>query len=247
MNRRLIGALALLVAVAACSSPVESAVGTLKEQVRLGDPLAQSTYQEQQELIESEEAIPLWIEALENDESAEVRQWAAQILGSSGDPAALPALTEALSDAREVREAAANAIHQYEPTQAAEAFANALANGTRDAQALALAHLSRLDQPEVVPAVVEAAASDDELIAGASINTLGDLGGPEAAEALAAIALDPSRPPDTRRSAITNLGRLGADTAADHLDSVISALEESGEEPAEQLLENARSARQSLQ
>lgn len=243
MNRRLIGVLALLVAVAACGSPVESAVGTLKEQVRLGDPLAQSTYQEQQELIESEEAVPLWIETLRNDEDAEVRKWAAQILGSTTDSAALPALTEALSGPREVREAAANAIHQYEPAQAAEAFADALTNGTRDAQALALAQISRLDQPEVVPAVVEAAASDDDLIAGASINTLGDLGGPEAAEALAAIALDPSRSPDIRSSAITNLGRLGADVAGEHLDSVISALEEDGGEVAEQLLGQARSMR----
>ncbi len=73
MQRRATAILVLTLLVAACGSPVSNATGQLIEQVRLGDPLAQQTYAENQELLESEEAFPIWLDALQTDESPQVQ------------------------------------------------------------------------------------------------------------------------------------------------------------------------------
>ena len=62
MRRRAIGALTLLAVTVACGSPVQRATNKLMEQVRLGDPLARETYEEDKDLLLSSEAVPIWTE-----------------------------------------------------------------------------------------------------------------------------------------------------------------------------------------
>lgn len=231
---------ALLAAAIACSSPTESAVNRLVEEVRLGDPLASSTYEDNKEALESEEALPLWIDTLRNDEDPGVKQWAARILGNIGDPEAVPALTEALGDHREVRDAATDALMQIGEEEAAAAFAEGLDNESRDAVVHCLVQLSRLESTEHVGAIVETAQSSDPLVAETAINTLGDIGASGAVEDLASIAVDDSRETSVRRTAIVNIGRIGGEGAQQQLDSIVETLQE--QEGSEDLVEVAREA-----
>ena len=175
MIRRSTMALALIVATS-CGTPVENASQQLIEQVRLGDPLAQQTYDENLEILESAEALPIWVAALANDDSGQVKQWAAQIIGNIADASALPALAAAMSDSRGVRDAAVAAIRQFDDAAAAGAFTQALAEGSRDAKVTALSQLSRLETgaEAAVGAIAASAASSDALVARTSIDTLSD-------------------------------------------------------------------------
>ena len=103
---RPLAAIVLLALCGACGSPLERAAGRLVEQARLDDPQVNETYQQNKELLESPEAVPLWIETLQSDDSPKVKRWAAVLLGNIGDETALPALTAALSaDDRDLRDA----------------------------------------------------------------------------------------------------------------------------------------------
>lgn len=227
--------LAALGTVAACAGPTESAVNEIVEQVRLDDPAAQSTYAQNRELLESEEALPLWIDYLENDSDPDVRRWAAIALGNIGDPEAVPALTAGLHGERDVREAATGALSQIGEEEAAAAFADALAaeDASRDTRIHCLVQLARMENADHIDDIVEVARSSDSLVAETAINTLGDIGSEEAVKPLGEIATDPSTDPAIRRAAIINLGRIGGEAARAELEAVQAALE--GEENAEEL------------
>lgn len=234
-------ALLAALAVIACGSPVENATSTLIEQIRLGDPLAQTTYAENKELIESEEALPIWIATLQDSEDAQVGVWAAQILGAIGNEDALPALVSAMSGPRDVRDAAVDAIKRFPDDVAVRAFIDALRSDSRDAQATALGQLARLGDTSATAAVAEVARGDNPLVANTAVNTLGDLGGPDAAAALGEMVVDSSLPMETRSAALSNLGRIDAELAAAQLEAIVTALE--GQEDASELLEAARQMR----
>jgi HEAT repeat protein len=234
---------ALLAALAAiaCGSPVENATSTLIEQVRLGDPLAQTTYAENKDLIESEEAVPIWIAELQGAEDIQVRVWSAQILGSIGNDDAMPALVGAMSDVRDVREAAIDAIRRFPDDVAVRGFIDALQSDSRDAQSAALGQLARLGDVQASDAVAEVARGDNPLVADTAVNTLGDLGGANAAAALAALVVDPAVPMERRAHALSNLGRIGGELAQAQMETIITELE--GQEDASELLETARQMR----
>lgn len=238
MKLRSFAVLVLALSVIACGSPLENASSQLIEQVRLGDPLAEQTYAENQELLESQEALPIWLDALQHDDSPQVKQWAARILGNIGDASALPALAAAMSDSRDVRDAAVDAIRQFPDDQAADAFISVLSDGTRDAKALALARLSRLQTPKAVPAVASVASGGDDLLGQTAANTLGDIGTDEAAAALAKLAMDATLDPALRSAAITNLGRIDSPGVGEQITMVVESL--SSEEGAGELLAQAR-------
>ena len=236
--------LALIISTA-CGTPVENASQQLIEQVRLGDPLAQQTYDENVEVLESSEALPIWIDTLTNDDSGQVKQWAAQIIGNITDASALPVLTAAMSDSRGVRDAAVAAIRQFDDAAAAGAFAEALTTGTRDAQVTALSQLSRLETSAdlAVGAIAVTAASSDELVARTSIDTLSDLASDEACTAIGSVAINASLTAEMRTYALSALGRIQSDTSAAQIESVIVALQEADDDTATDLLVQARSLR----
>ncbi len=243
MIRRFPLVLALL--VAACGSPLENASQLLVEQVRLGDPLAQQTYDENIEILESAEALPIWLDTLANDESDQVKEWAAQIVGNIGDASALPALTAAMSDSRDVRDAAVAAIRQFDDTAAAGAFAQALANGSRDAQIASLSQLSRLETGAelAVGAVAVTAASSDELVARTSVDTLSDIANDEACAALAGVVTNSAVSVEMRAYGLSALGRIQNDASAAQIDTVVAALQDSDDDAAADLLAQARALR----
>lgn len=237
MKRRAIGALALLALTVACGSPVQRAANKLMEQVRLGDPLARQTYEEDKDLLLSPEAVPIWTEALQSSDSPQIKEWAAQLLGDIGDESSLPVLAAALSEPRNVREAAVAAIKQFDDDQACDAFVLALESGELDAQAVALPQISRLKASRAVPAVAIVGRSSDELVSRTAIDTLGDIGDSTAAEALVAMVTDDALQAESRAQALLNLKRI--EGAEDQLQAVLAALEESEDETAASLLEQA--------
>lgn len=240
-SRRTLIFLVLIAGLAvACSSPTESAVNDLIEQIRLGDPLAPQTYEQNRELIESEEALPLWIEALQSSENADVRNWAARILGRIRDPQAVPALTEALEASREVRQSASDALVQIGEEEAARAFAECLRSESTDTQIHCLVQLSKLGTTDHVTTIVEVArTSQDPLVVKSAITTLGDIGAADAVDPLAEIALDSNRTDEVRRAAIINLGRIGTQTALNQLGDISNSLEdEQGVEALQELSES---------
>jgi hypothetical protein len=233
--RRHLAAILLASAVAACGSPLEQATGAFMEQVRLGDPAAQQTYAANRELFESAEALPIWMDALANADSPQVRRWAATLVGNIGDTSALPALTEAMSGARSVREAAIDAISSFDAPDAAAAFAAVLGEGTRDAQAPALTALARMgaDAGPAVGAVADAATTGENLIANTAINTLADIGSDDAVAALAEVASDASLDMARRKAAIHALQRVDSEAAIAALAEVAALVAE--EEGADDL------------
>ena len=234
-DRRLLAALLLASLTVACGSPLENAAGAFMEQIRLGDPAAQQTYAENRELLESAEALPIWTDAVANADSPQVRRWAATLIGNIGDESSLPALSAAMSDAREVRDAAIDAIGQFEPAAAAGAFASALSEGSRDAQTPALAALARMgaDADPAIDAIAAAAGSDESIVANTAVNTLGDIGTDNAVAALSAMATDTAVDMGRRRSAIQALQRVENPAAAAALTEIGAAIAE--EEGADDL------------
>jgi HEAT repeat protein len=86
-----------------------------------------------------------------------------------------------------------------------------------------------------VPAIAAAAAADAEFIANTAVNTLGDIGTDDAAEALGALATNVSIDMGRRRSAILSLQRIQSETAASTLAAVATAVAD--EEGADELRE----------
>lgn len=235
MNRRVIAALALLAFTVACGSPLQNAARTLFEQISLDDPAAPATFEENKELFLSPEAVPLWVEALESNDSAKVRVWAAEILGRIGDESSLPTLAASMSDSRDVRDAAVNAIRQFPEDQAGRAFVQAIEEGNREAQGAGLAQISRLEAVDAVPAVALIAASGDVMISRTAIDTLGDIGDGAAAEALAALVTKTDLDSGCRRQAMLNLNRI--EGTEELVATVRAALEAAGDETSTALLE----------
>ena len=226
MNRNRLPLIVLALAIVACGSPLDNASSSFIEQVRLGDPAAQQTYAENRELMESAEALPIWTDALANADSPQVQVWAATLIGNIGDPSALPALATAMEVSRDVRDAAVSAIGKFDVDAAVGAYVLAVESGNREAQAGALAALSRMgsEASGAVPAVAGLATSGQALIADTAINTLGDLGSDEAAAALGGIAMSATVDMDLRARAIQSLRRIESDVATATLAAVATAV-----------------------
>ena len=193
MLRRTAVIFALVLFTVACSGGSGGAVQDLMEQVRLDDPLADRTYQEQREQIETPEAIPALTEYLANDESANVRAWSALILGRIGDAQAVPALTAALSDPDAgTRDRAVSALGQIGEAEAEDAFIEALASGSREAKITVLVELERAASVKAIPTIAETARAGDGMVSKNAIDTLGGIGDASAAAPLVELALDTS-------------------------------------------------------
>lgn len=241
MIRRLVPVIALAAMIVACGSPLQRAVNSLVEQARLDDPQVSATYNDNKDLLESAEAVPLWIDLLQNNDSPKVQRWAASILGNIGDESSLSALAGAVSSSnREVREAAVDSLRQFDPAMASGAFVQVLQTGNRDGQAAALGEMSRLQiqDPGAVAAIAAVAGSGDELMGTNALNTLADIGDDEAVAAIVAIAGDTSQSMRLRSHAIDMLGHVENATVADKVQELIGALR--NEEGAEELLSKAR-------
>ena len=235
MNHRQLAVALLACVLAACGTPLENASSAFIEQVRLGDPQAQQTFNDNRELFESAEALPIWVDALANADSPQVQRWAATLVGNIGDASALPALAAAMSGSRDVRDAAIDAIGTFDAVDAADAYASVLENGNRDAQAPALAALARMgvDAGPAVKVIATAASTSEALIANTAVNTLADIGTDGAAESLADLATNIALDMDRRRAAIQALQRIDSEAAATALEQVSTALAE--EEGADDL------------
>jgi len=235
MNQRQLAVILLVCVLAACGTPLENAANTFKEQVRLGDPDAQQTFADNRELFESAEALPIWVDALANADSPQVQRWAATLIGNIGDSSALPALADAMSGSRGVRDAAVDAIGTFDAPDAAGAYVLALQNGSRDAQAPALAALARMgaDAGPAVKAIATAASTSEALIASTAVNTLADIGTDGAVESLVDLATNVALDTARRRTAIQSLQRIDSEAAAAALEQVSTALAD--EEGADEL------------
>ena len=238
MCRRLVACLMLLAFPIACAGGAESAVNELLEQVRLGDPQASITFQENLDLLESPEALPALIAALENDESAPVREWSARLLGRIGDAQAVPALASALNGPREVHTAAAASLLQIGEEEAERAFIEALRTGSRDAKIRCLVQLEKLGSVAAIGAIAELARGDDALVAQNAVTALGGIGDPAAAEPLAAIAVDVRLPDNLRKAAIYGMASLSGPEVNLSLEQIIEQLEQ--QEGAEELRDLAQ-------
>jgi HEAT repeat protein len=241
MYRRLIGAFILMLFVAGCGSPTERAVNQLIEQVALADPMASVTYNENRELLESQEALPLWINALQTSASPEVQTWAARLLGRIGDPEAVPALGEALQTGeREVQDAAAAALIQIGEEEAEQAFIASVRDGNRDAKIHCLIELEKMGSVNAIPVIAETAKAPDALLGRTAVTALGGIGSPEAAAPLADLAIDWTLPLEVREAAIQALGRLAGTgpEVTENLQRVVTEIE--GQEGVEDLVELAQ-------
>jgi HEAT repeat protein len=236
MYRRFVGAIVLLLLAVGCGSPAQRAVNELIGQVALDDPQASVTYNENREILESAEALPLWIAALQTSASPEVQTWAARLLGRIGDPEAVPVLSEALQNGqRDVQEAAASALMLIGEEQAEEAFIAAIKDGNRDAKIHCLIQLESMGSLNAIPAIAEAAKADDALLASSAVTALAGIGSPAAAAPLADLAIDWTVAPDVRQAAVLALGRLAGTgpEVAENLQRVVTEIE--GQEGIEEL------------
>lgn len=233
MSRRILAPVVALALATGCAGGAQGAVNELVEQVRLNDPLATQTYEQNREILESQEALPIWIEVIQEDPNSDVKLWAARILGNIGDPEAVPALTAALDSPKEVREEVANALQKIGEDHATGAFAEALPDASAGTQIFLLVELESLQDTDAIPAIVEVARGDSTFVAEAAATALGGLGDPAAAEPLRDLALDESLDPQVRQAAIRALGRLDAPEAAEAQQAVVEGLE--GQQGAEEL------------
>lgn len=239
MLRRFVPFVILAAFVAACSGGSGGALNELFEQVRLDDPLAQRTYQENQAVIETPEAIPALVDALANDPSPKVRQWCALILGRIGDAQAVPALTAALSDSDSgTRDRAVASLVTIGEAEAEDAYIEALGSGSRDAKITVLVELEKAMSVKAIPAIVDAARNNEGMLAKQAIDALGGIGDASACAPLAEMALDTGLDASLRRAAILNLGRIDAPEADASLQEVIAGLGE--QEGVDELVQFAR-------
>ncbi len=239
MLRRTSLIIALAVFAAACSGGAGGALNELLDQVRLDDPLSDRTYAENRERIEVPESVPRLTDYLANDPSAKVRQYCALILGRIGDAAAVPALTNALSDDDDgVRDRAVAALSQIGEAEAEEAFIAALSTGSRGAKITVLIELERAASVTAVPAIVTLARAGDSMVSKNAIDALGGIGDVSAVAPLVEMALDADMAENLRRAAILNLGRIDAPEADAGLQEVIAGLDE--QTGVDELLQYAR-------
>ena len=237
MYRRLIGTVVLLLLAVGCGSPTQRAVNQLIEQVALDDPMASVTYNENREALESAEAMPLWIAALQTSASPQVQTWAARLLGRIGSPEAVPALIDALQNGeRDVQAAAASALLLIGEDEAEEAFIASLSEGNRDAKIHCLIELEKMGSEKAIAAIAETARlPEDALLASSAITALAGIGSPLAATPLADLAIDWTVAADIREAAIIGLGRLAGTgpEVAENLQRIVTEIE--GQEGIEEL------------
>ena len=240
MRRRFVGILIVAALVSACGGP-ESTVNELLEQARLDDPDVIRTHRENQDILESEAAMPFLISALENDPSPQVRRWCVRLLGRIGNGEAAPALTAALSDDdKDTREGAAVALNMLSEATggatAEDAFIEVLRSGSTPAKIMVLVELEQMKSVSAIPAIAELARSGNPLIAAPATDALGGIGDAAACAPLAEIALNASLAESLRRQAIRNLGRIEAPEATLSLQQVVDQLgEQAGADELRQL------------
>ena len=238
MSHRLPAVLMLIAFAAACSGG-GGALNELLDQVRLDDPLADTTYRQNHEAIEVPENVPTLIEVLAGDPSPKARQWAALLLGRIGDTQGVSALTAALGDGDNgVRNRAAAALTQMGDDVAEDAFIEALGADSREAQLVVLIELEKVASVKAIPAIITVARVDDGMVSKNATDALGGIGDVSAVGPLSEMAVDTGLSETLRRSAIMNLGRIPGPEATESLGAIITQLGE--QEGAEALVQLAR-------
>ena len=167
------------------------------------------------------------------DESAEVRQAAANALGQLEDPRAVPALISALSDeAARVRAAAADALGNFHDPRAVNRLSALLADPDREVRKNALEALSEYESGVPASAVLPLTRDSDTELRHAAAHALGKMKDRSAGSALAPLVRDPS--PEVRAAAIESLAEL-RDVA--HASVILPALGDSHAEVRREALE----------
>ena len=152
--------------------------------------------------------LPVFADAVVNDDSAEVREICAQGLGYLGNAWATPALARALSDpVASVRRRAAAALITVPAQQAQPALAKAVRSDSSAAvRRYAAEALGWIGGSSVVPTLIQAAGDSDPEVRRYAAAQLGHMGDRQALEALAALFDDPNE--DVRWAAVVAVGKL---------------------------------------
>jgi HEAT repeat protein len=128
-------------------------------------------------------ALRLLRELLHQSSDADVRLLAASALGESENPAARPALEQALSDPEpNVISAAADALGILGDTRAVPALSELAREGDFWTRVSAVVSLGRLRDPAAIPTLTAALA--EPWLASPAVGALGEIGDPSALEAL---------------------------------------------------------------
>lgn len=129
-------------------------------------------------------AVPPLIELL-RDKSANVREWAAEVLGRIKDPRAVPTLIEALKDDDfVVRGIAAAALGGIKDPRAVQALSETLQDKSAYVRNLAAVALGEIKDPSAVPALSVALTDSDESVGWTAAKSLGEIKDPSAVPAL---------------------------------------------------------------
>ncbi len=152
------------------------------------------------------------------------RDAACRLLVRIGSDAAVPALSALLGDPALTHPARA-VLERLDSQAARRALREALPDLTGPARTGVVLSLGRMRDPESVPALLELAGAPDEETALAAVRALGQVGGKEACQALAAFRK--TAPPD-RRPAVTAafLQALERTDAPEDRDTVLAAYKE---------------------
>ena len=167
-------------------------------------------------------ALPVFAEALINDESAQVREMCAQGLGYLGDPTSAGPLAKALSDpVQAVRRRAASALITVPAEPAREALERALVGDESAAvRRYAAEALGWIGGSSVVPALIEAAGHDPDAEVRRYVAVqLGRMreDQPDAQALEALVGLFDDEDEDVRWAAVVAVGRLRDREARQHL------------------------------
>ena len=169
------------------------------------------------------------------DSDQEVCKRAAEALGEIGDPAAVPALTEAIQTKNnEVGTAAVKALRNL-GLEGFTVYAKAL-GGTIDqlqntknefVRRSAAEGLGEIGDPAAVPFLIKALKDKDMVVRSLALYSLGKIGDPAAVPALIKALKVKANEPDVRRFAVETLGEIG-DPAA--VPALIKAVKDKDEE-----------------
>lgn len=171
---------------------------------------ASSRYRMYEAEVLSEEAAPLWRQALGHEDST-VREWAVDALSRIALPGDAERVTELLGDrSRGVRQQAKDGLIRMDPGHAAVEFGSRIGSADPEQVVLAAEGLAELDAEGAVEAILERVTDRGlpEVTRGALTQPLATLGDPVAAETLADIAADPSHSAQLRRLAAEALVTL---------------------------------------
>lgn len=222
--------LALALGAAACAEDP----GAVRSREIIQDLVAQeygraaSRYRQFEEDVLSPGAAPAWRRAVDHQDST-VREWALDALSRIDLPEDVDRLARALTDAsRGVRRQALDGLIRMDPARAEEEFRALLEAERPEYVVLGAQGLAELGADGVAPAVLERFL-DRRLPAatrGALAGSLGRLGDPVAAEALADVALDSEADVQLRRLAAEALVGLDGAGVRDQIERLVEADDE---------------------